>query len=193
MGMKVAILTISDRSHQGLRPDDGGPALQEIVLQNRWEIKSTQIVPDERTQIRSILLHWTDRQPMDLILTTGGTGIGPRDVTPEATQDVLEKTLPGLVDLMRREGLNQTPFSPLSRGLAGVRGKTLIVNLPGNPEGARESLKTILTLLNHAHAMIQGKDHEPSSLIVSVEDPAFIMSSEKGSQLDSRFLGNDGI
>jgi len=157
--MKVAILTISDRSHQGLRPDDGGPALQEIVLQNGWEIEATQIVPDEKTQIKSILLHWADQHSMDLILTTGGTGIGPRDVTPEATQDVLEKTLPGLAELMRREGLNQTPFSPLSRGLAGVRGKTLIVNLPGNPVGARESLKTILHLLNHAHSIIHGEDH----------------------------------
>ncbi|MFN0117787.1 MAG: molybdenum cofactor biosynthesis protein B [Elusimicrobiota bacterium] len=157
--MKVGILTISDRSFNHIRPDEGGPALASIIHEKKWVIIAQEIIPDEQSEIKKCLIHWADQKHIDLILTTGGTGLGPRDVTPEATIEVLEKQLPGLVELMRREGLKETPFSVLSRALAGIRGESIIINFPGNPEGAKKSLRLILPLLEHAHQMILGHDH----------------------------------
>ncbi|HEX9115462.1 MAG TPA: MogA/MoaB family molybdenum cofactor biosynthesis protein [Anaerolineae bacterium] len=150
--IKVGILTISDRSAVGARPDLSGPALAGAV---RAQLAGAQvavmsIVPDERAEIADILRRWTDERHLDLILCTGGTGFAPRDVTPEATRDVIDRDAPGLGEAMRAASLRLTPHAMLSRAVAGIRGHTLIVNLPGSPKAAVENLTIILPVLPHA-------------------------------------------
>ena len=156
----VGILTVSDRSSQGLRPDGSGPALKRFDKKLNWEATEYEIVPDDQSKIQEILEHWSDSKGLSLILTTGGTGLGPRDVTPEATRKVLEKELPGMGEWLRLEGLKATRTSLLSRGVCGSRGKTLILNLPGNPRGCEQSLSAVADLIPHALAMLRGTDHE---------------------------------
>lgn len=159
MKISVGILTVSDRSSQGTRKDLSGPALSQMVQEQGWKISAESIVPDEIGKIRETLLEWSDELGILVILTTGGTGIGPRDVTPEATVDILDKKLPGLSELIRQESIKKILSAALSRATAGVRRKSLIVNLPGNPEGAKECLGFILELIPHALTMIAGGDH----------------------------------
>jgi molybdopterin adenylyltransferase len=152
--VRVGILTISDRSARGERPDLTGPALQSFLESRGWEIVETAIVPDEMDEIQQTLVRWTDSGQMDLILTAGGTGFSPRDCTPEATLSILERLAPGLPEVMRAYSLQITPHAMLSRAVAGIRGKTLIVNLPGSPRGAKENLEVILPGLPHGIALL---------------------------------------
>ena len=148
---RVGILTISDRSARGERPDASGPLIQTFVIEKlAWAVAVDQIVPDDRAVIRATLIAWCDDLKLNLILTTGGTGFAPRDVTPEATRDVIEREAPGLAEAMRADSLQKTPHAMLSRAVCGLRGQTLIVNLPGSPKAVRENLATILPAIPHA-------------------------------------------
>ncbi len=148
--MRFGILTISDRSYRGERDDLSGPALARALLDAGVPDPVAALVPDERDQIAAQLIDWSDRLQLDVVLTTGGTGFAPRDVTPEATLQVADRLAPGLAEAIRAESLKVTPHAMLSRGIAAIRGQTLIVNLPGSPRGAVESLAVILPVLPHA-------------------------------------------
>jgi len=152
--MRFGILTISDRSSRGERPDASGPALQETVTAQGWQVIYRQVIPDDFSTIRQLLIDWSESGALDVILTTGGTGFSPRDVTPEATQAVIERPTPGIAEAMRAASLQVTPHAMLSRATAGIRRRTLIVNLPGSPRGAVENLQVILPVLTHAVALL---------------------------------------
>ncbi len=152
--IKAVVLTISDSASRGEREDLSGPAVVSELQSLKAEIVGTEILPDERGLIAERLRRYADAGAANLILTTGGTGLGPRDVTPEATRDVIEREAPGLAELMRAESVKITPLGALSRSVCGVRGRTLIVNLPGSARGARENLQAIARLLPHAIALL---------------------------------------
>ena len=154
--IRVAILTISDSAFTGKRQDLSGPALAEKCQEFGWVIAARALLPDEPQEISRQLAQWADAGAADLILTTGGTGIGPRDHTPEASRAILERELPGVSELLRTKGLEQTPFSALSRAIAGTRGKALVVNLPGAPKGAAYSLDILQPLVPHALRLLAG-------------------------------------
>ena len=156
MSIRFGILTISDRSASGERADTSGPALADLIRAQNWSITKQAILPDEESAIRATLIEWADSGEVDVILTTGGTGFAPRDVTPAATRAVIERDVPGLAETMRAESLKKTPHAMLSRAVAGIRGRTLIVNLPGSPKGALENLQTILPVLSHAVQLLTG-------------------------------------
>jgi molybdopterin adenylyltransferase len=155
MTLRVGILTSSDRSSRGERPDLSGPALGNLVSSQGWIIWRTIIVPDELEVIRETLATWADSGNVDIILTTGGTGFAPRDVTPEATNLVIDRQAPGLAEVMRLEGRKVTPHAILSRAVAGMRGRVLIINLPGNPKAAVENMMVILPVLEHAMELLK--------------------------------------
>lgn len=164
--MRVSILTISDRSSRGERDDLAGPKLAENVERHGWTVVDRRVVPDDREQISRILVEWSDSGDTDVILTTGGTGFGRRDVTPEATLDVIEKKAPGLAEAMRIASMSITPHAMLSRSVCGIRGDTLIVNLPGSPKAAVENLGVIAPALPHAVDLLRNdpdaeKGHQP--------------------------------
>ena len=150
MSIRFGILTLSDRSASGERADTSGPALADLIRAQNWSVAKQAILPDDESAIRATLIEWADSGEVDVILTTGGTGFAPRDITPEATRAVIERDAPGLAETMRAESLKKTPHAMLSRAVAGIRGRTLIVNLPGSPKGALENLQTILPVLPHA-------------------------------------------
>lgn len=152
--MRIGILTVSDRSSRGERPDLAGPAIEDLINAQGWSLVRKEIVPDELPILIETLGHWSDSGDIDVILTTGGTGFSPRDVTPEATSEVIERDAPGLVEAMRAESLKITPHGMLSRARAGIRAQSLIVNLPGSPKGAIENLNVILPVLKHAVALL---------------------------------------
>ncbi|HSQ39346.1 MAG TPA: MogA/MoaB family molybdenum cofactor biosynthesis protein [Anaerolineales bacterium] len=155
MILRFGILTISDRSSRGERADLSGPALADFVRARGWDASLLDVVPDDRPQIAATLTAWCARGDLDVLLTTGGTGFAPRDVTPEATRDILERDAPGLAEAIRAESLKITPHAMLSRGLAGIRGKTILINLPGSPKGAVESLQVVADVLEHAVQLLQ--------------------------------------
>jgi molybdopterin adenylyltransferase len=158
MPIHIAILTISDRAAAGTYEDRSGPALQALVERTlAATVVAKTIVPDDRARIAAQLRAWADEGDSitDIILTTGGTGFTPRDVTPEATHDVIEKEAPGLAEAMRAASLAITPHAILSRAVAGIRGQTLIINLPGSPKGATENLRTVLPALPHAVELLR--------------------------------------
>jgi molybdenum cofactor synthesis domain-containing protein len=157
--MKVGILTISDKGARGEREDRSGPAVREMIEAAGGEVVRTAIVPDEQADIRKVLIAWSD-EGLDLVLTTGGTGFSPRDWTPEATKAVIERETPGLPEAMRRAGAERTPTAILSRGVAGIRKSTLIVNLPGSERAVRESLAAILPALPHGIEVLKGAASE---------------------------------
>ena len=156
--IRAGILTVSDRGYQGEYRDLSGPLIHELLAEDlSATIALEAIVPDERSTIAGTLLTWCDEVQLDLIVTTGGTGFGPRDVTPEATLDVVERQAPGLAEAMRAASLEVTPHAMLSRAVTGIRGRTLVVNLPGSPKAVRENLQTILPALPHAVELLQGR------------------------------------
>lgn len=161
---KAAVLTVSDRSSQGLRPDEAGPLVAKLLEAAGYEVVQALIVPDERPRIEAVLRQWSDREAADLIVTTGGTGFSPRDITPEATIAVCQRLTPGIPEAMRYASLQITPRAMLSRAAAGIRGKTLIVNLPGSPKAARENLEAVLPALGHGLEMLTGGQADCAAL-----------------------------
>ena len=155
--IRAKILVLSDAAARGEREDLSGQVVREVLETRGWIVLACEVLPDEAWQIRSRLEAMTDADDCDAVFTTGGTGLGPRDVTPEATKEVIERDIPGLEELMRTQGVKKTPRAALSRGVAGVRKGKLIVNLPGSVRGARESLEIILELIPHAIDLIQGR------------------------------------
>ena len=154
--MRIGILTISDRSSEGERPDLSGPALEDLIKSQGWTVVHMDIIPDELQVIMDRLNTWSDSEDFDLILTTGGTGFSPRDITPEATLRVIERETPGLAEAMRADSLKVTPHAMLSRARAGIKNHTLIVNLPGSPRAAVENLNVILPVVEHAVDLLSG-------------------------------------
>lgn len=162
MTIKTGILTCSDKCSAGKRKDTSGPAIKEILKKtDRFDILKYEILPDEKIFISKKIREWADAtdtsEGLDLILTTGGTGIGPRDRTPEATREVIHFEIPGISELARFEGYKKTPFAVLSRAISGARGKTLIINLPGSERAVRETLEIILPIIPHAIDLLAGK------------------------------------
>ena len=155
--LRAKILVLSDLATQGRREDRSGPAVRDVLESHGWQVTALELLPDEFDRIRDRLEAWTNSEDCDAVFTSGGTGLSPRDVTPEATRSVIEKKIPGLAELMRAEGIKSTPLAALSRGVVGVRKRKLIVNLPGSPRGARESLESIIKVLPHAIDQIQGR------------------------------------
>lgn len=152
----VAILTVSDKGARQEREDRSGQVVQEVLGRVSAQVARYAIVPDEREVIAERLREWADGGDIDLIVTTGGTGLGPRDVTPEATLEVVERQAPGFAEAMRAESLRQTPMAMLSRAVAGIRGRTLILNLPGSPKAVQECLEAVLPALPHALETLRG-------------------------------------
>ena len=150
MRLRFGILTASDRSARGERPDLSGPALAELVQAQGWEVTQQAIVPDDFSVIEKMMIEWADGQNVDILLVTGGTGFAPRDVTPEATRAVIEREAPGISEAMRAASLKVTAHAALARGVAGIRGCCLIIDLPGSPSAAVENLQVILPVLDHA-------------------------------------------
>jgi len=158
--IRVAILTASDKGARGEREDKSAEVIRELIERIGGQVVAYAVVPDEREVIVAKLREFCDEVGADLILTTGGTGFGPRDVTPEATKEVIEREVPGLPEAMRWAGLKTTPQAMLSRAVAGIRGKSLIINLPGSPRGVRENLEAVLPALPHGLEVLKGKVSE---------------------------------
>ncbi len=161
----LGILTISDAGSRGEREDTSGRIIREMLAPPEYELRRQDIVPDEVDIIAGRLTRWADQDGLDLIVTTGGTGLTDRDVTPEATLSVIQRQVPGIAEAMRLQTLKYTPMAMLSRAVAGTRGRTLIINLPGSPKGVRQCLEVVVPVLPHAIQLIKGQftTHTPSS------------------------------
>ncbi len=156
----AVVVTVSDGVTHGTRVDESGEVAERLLREAGFEVAERVVVPDERAEIEALLRELADARAVPLVVTTGGTGFGPRDVTPEATRAVIEREAPGLAELMRRAGLEATPMAALSRAVAGSRAATLILNLPGSPKGVRESLDAVLPVLPHAIELMGGRTGE---------------------------------
>ena len=153
--LRLVVITVSDRSAQGERPDVSGPALVELINAQGWQVVGQEILPDDVKLLRESMSAWADRRDVDIILTTGGTGFAPRDVTPEATRSVIDREAPGLAEAMRAASATKSKHAMLSRAIAGLRGRVLIINLPGSPKAAVENLQTVLPALEHAVQLLR--------------------------------------
>ena len=160
---QAAILTISNRGFRGEREDKSGPAVQEILASAGFSVVYLEVLPDDQRLIEEQLRHLADQSRFDLVVTTGGTGVSPEDLTPDATIAVIDRQVPGMAEVMRAASLSKTPHAMLSRAVVGIRGETLIVNLPGSVKGARENLEAVLPALQHALDKIQGDPSECGS------------------------------
>ena len=158
--IRVAILTLSDKGARGERVDESGPALMAWLSERGAHTTAARVIPDEHDLIVTVLAEWADADLADLILTTGGTGVSPRDVTPEATMRVTDRLIPGIGELMRLRSLEKTPMATLSRAVAGIRGMSLIINLPGSPKGAVENLQAVWQVIGHAVEKIRGDQQD---------------------------------
>lgn len=159
--IKAGIITVSDKGAKGQRVDESGPALKEFLEKNMdLQVTSMNVIPDEQDLIEKTLIYYADVLKLDLVITTGGTGFAPRDITPEATQRVLEKNVPGISEVIRSKSLALTPKAMLSRGISGIRKTTLIINLPGSPKGATESISFVVEALPHGLDILKGKSGE---------------------------------
>jgi molybdenum cofactor synthesis domain-containing protein len=154
--IKAGILTISNKGFRGQRKDRSGPLISEILTKAGYIVEKQGIVPDDHERIAECLIEWVDKDGLRLIVTTGGTGVSPTDVTPEAMLKVIKYQIPGMAEAMRAASLRKTPHAMLSRAMVGVKGSSLIINLPGSPDGAKENLAVILPAINHALAKIAG-------------------------------------
>jgi molybdopterin adenylyltransferase len=158
--IRAAVVTVSDKGYAGERGDISGPLLARRLKRLGAEIIDQVLVPDEQDEIEEALIRLADDLTLDLIVTTGGTGPAPRDVTPEATLRVIDREMPGLAEVLRQQGYHRTPLAVISRGVAGIRGQTLIVNLPGSPKAVREGMVTLAPIIPHAIAMLRGEHTE---------------------------------
>ncbi len=158
--IKVGIITISDKGSRGEREDLSGREIERLIKSLTAEVAAYEVIPDERDEIEDKIKVYADDKGVDLILTTGGTGVSPRDVTPQATKAVIETELPGMAEAMRAESLKKTPHAMISRAMAGIRGKTLIINLPGSPRAVRENLSVVLPAIEHTIDKIKGDPTE---------------------------------
>lgn len=157
--MKIGIITVSDSCSKGKRVDESGETIRKMVKQFSPTMISKKIVPDEISEIIKTIKAMIDRQKLDLVITTGGTGLGPRDVTPEAVRKLIDKEIPGIGEIMRVEGIKKSPRAILSRSVAGIRKHSLIISLPGSPKGVAESLSLVLDIVPHALSMARGEGH----------------------------------
>lgn len=157
---KAAVVTLSDKGYAGEREDKSGPLICEILTESGYDVQETILLPDEKEEIKKRLCELCDKKRMDIIFTTGGTGFSPRDCTPEATMDIAQRNAPGIAEAMRLASLKITPRAMLSRGVSVIRGKTLIINLPGSPKAVRENLEAVLPSLDHGLAILTGRDGE---------------------------------
>ena len=158
--IRASVVTVSDKGYSGEREDTSGPLLADLLRQMQADVVRQMIVPDEQGEIAAALTELADDEQVDLIVTTGGTGPAPRDVTPEATRTVIERDMPGLAEVLRSEGYRKTPLAVISRGLTGIRGRTLVINLPGSPKAVREAMEILAPILPHAIQMLRGVDTE---------------------------------
>lgn len=156
----VGILTMSDKGAKGEREDLSGEEIKRLVAEIPADVKAYEVIPDEKYLIKDKLIEYADELGLDIIITTGGTGVSPRDVTPDATLEVIDKEIPGMAEVMRAESLKKTPRAMISRAVVGLRGCTLIINLPGSPKGVRENLSAILPAISHAVEKIKGDQTE---------------------------------
>lgn len=159
MDLRFAILSVGDRVSRGEMSDAGGDALSDLIQSASWKVIDRAVVPDEVDLISRELVSWADGEKVDIVLTTGGTGLSPRDVTPEATAGIAEKLVPGIAEAIRAQSLETTPYAMISRGLAAIRGATLIINLPGSPSGAVDSARLVIPILEHAVSIMHGGRH----------------------------------
>jgi len=155
--MKVGIIILSDKASRGEREDTCGPLLKKLVEGAGWEAAEVVVIPDERERLQAVLIDLIDRKRLDFVLTSGGTGLGPRDVTPEATAEMIEKEVPGIAEMLRFTGYGKKPAAVLSRGIAGIRGRSLIVNLPGSPRAVAEGWERLQEIVPHALEVLQGR------------------------------------
>jgi len=160
MKFNAGIITVSDKGAQGRREDLSGPAIAEMLAGTAIEIKYAIMIPDQTDKIKEAIIDFADVKKLDLILTNGGTGVSPQDLTPDATLQVIDKQIPGMAEAMRQKSMQVTPHAMISRAVAGIRGKSLIINLPGSPKGAKENLSVVLPALQHAIEKIKGDDSE---------------------------------
>ncbi len=160
MEFTAGVLTLSDKGALGEREDLAGPLIKEALVREGFQVLAYRILPDDYEEILVVLVDWVDRKGLDLIITTGGTGLSPRDVTPEATKAAIEKEVPGIAEAIRAEGLKHTPYAMLSRGVAGIRKQSLIINLPGSPKAVEEALPVITPVLKHALEKLKGSTKE---------------------------------
>jgi molybdopterin adenylyltransferase len=163
--IRAGVITVSDRSSQGSREDTSGPAIAAMLKTVAIDVYRSLIVPDEKDKIKKAIKQFADEDKLDLIITTGGTGVSPRDVTPDATLEVIEKQIPGMAEAIRYKSMLITPYAMISRAVAGIRGQSLIVNLPGSPKAAKENLEVILPALKHTIEKIHGDPAECGSPI----------------------------